>query len=92
LDAALSAAARRRRLRPVWHRPLLVAAAAAVLLALPVAWTLSRAALAREDFDGDGRVLVLDAYRLSLALQRGERVARRRPDRQARGQRARVTR
>jgi hypothetical protein len=78
VDARLAALARRRRLRPVWLRPELVAAAA-LLVALPLGWLWLREApvstsVAREDFDGNGRVDVLDAYRLSLALQRGQAV------------------
>jgi hypothetical protein len=78
VDARLFAMARRRRLRPVWLRPVLIAAAA-LLVALPLwfAWprqTAAPAQVAREDFDGDGRVDVLDAYRLALALQRGQSV------------------
>ncbi|HEX6812806.1 MAG TPA: dockerin type I domain-containing protein [Planctomycetota bacterium] len=78
VDAQLAAAARRRRLRPVWLRPVLVAAAI-VLLALPLVFTWLRqsattTAIAREDFDRNGRVDVLDAYRLALALQRGQSV------------------
>jgi hypothetical protein len=79
VHAALTAAARRRRLRPRWQRPVLLAAAALLLMVPLVARLLPRskpvpAPLAREDFDGDGRVDVLDAYRLALALQRGQRV------------------
>lgn len=78
LDERLRAAARRPRPRSFWQRPLLVGAAAALLLGLTVGlWLLPRGAGApwlREDFDGDGRVLVLDAFRLQLALQRGDRV------------------
>lgn len=82
IDAALAAAARRRPARR-WPRPFLLAgaatvAAAAGLLLLPC-WDRQPAAtapanpgLAREDFDGDGELLVLDAYRLALALRRGE--------------------
>ena len=77
--AALAAAARRRRLVPVWRRPVLLAAAA-LLLALPLVALLWRGTarseppLAREDFDRNGRVDVLDAFRLSLALRRGDSV------------------
>jgi hypothetical protein len=78
VHAALAAAARRRRLRPRWRRPVLLAAA--LLLLVPMAALLlprgkpAAVQLAREDFDGNGRVDVLDAYRLALALQRGESV------------------
>lgn len=84
LDAQLVAAARddaarRRRPRPAWLRPTLLAAAALLVL-LPVTWLASGdatggAAMVREDFDRNGRVDVLDAYRLSLALRRGDAVA-----------------
>jgi predicted nucleic acid-binding protein len=79
LDEALYAAARRRQLRPVWRRALPIAAAAALLLALPLLLrgpgTLHEPApVAREDFDGNGRVDVRDAFRLQLALQRGDAV------------------
>lgn len=78
VDSALAAAARRRQPRPVWQRPVLWAAAA-LLLAAPLLVLLPPrrpvpVQVAREDFDGDGRVLVLDAYRLALALQRGDTV------------------
>jgi len=76
IDAALRTAARRRpRLVPL--RPLLLSAAAAALVAVSVLLVQSRAAapIAREDFDRNGRVDVLDAFRLARALERGEAVA-----------------
>jgi hypothetical protein len=75
VDRALAAAVRRRpRLVPV--RPLLLSAAAAALVAVSLLLVQSRAAtpLAREDFDRNGRVDVLDAFRLARALERGETV------------------
>lgn len=84
IDAALAAAARqqpaRRRQRP-WllaGTTTLVAAAGLLLMLCwdrqPHATAPANPPLAREDFDGDGKVLVLDAYRLALALRRGERI------------------
>ena len=70
------AAARRRR--PILLRPVTLAAAAALLMAallLLQQRTTSTVRLAREDFDGHGRVDVLDAYRLALALERHDRIA-----------------
>lgn len=84
IDTALAAAARRQPVRR-WHRPWLltsaaaVAAAAGLLLLLrwdrqPTATAPTNLALVREDFDGDGKLLVLDAYRLALALRRREQI------------------
>jgi len=82
IDRALAAAARLPRrspwLRPVVLRPWLAAAAAAALVlvtlfVLPVP-RAGRGPLAREDFDRNGRVDVLDAFRLARALDRGEPV------------------
>jgi hypothetical protein len=71
IGATLRTAARRRpRLVPV--RPLLLSAAAAALVAVSVLLVQGRAPLAREDFDRNGRVDVLDAFRLARALERGE--------------------
>jgi hypothetical protein len=54
-------------------------AAAAALLMVAVLQlqqrTTSSVPLVREDFDGNGRVDVLDAYRLALALERHDRIA-----------------
>src|SRR5262245_56051390 len=77
IGTALRAAARRRRFAPL--RPLLAAVAAALLLALPLLFVLQQRAgsggpLAREDFDRSGRVDVLDAYRLALALAKDQSV------------------
>ena len=62
------------RLRPMW-----VSAAAAALIAIAGIFLLQRGSsslpVAREDFDGNGRIDVLDAYRLALAIGRHERVA-----------------
>ena len=73
----LHAAARRRR--PILLRPVTLAAAAALLIAALLLQlqqrTSSPVPLAREDFDGNGRVDVLDAYRLALALERHDRIA-----------------
>ena len=78
IGAALHAAARRRR-RPLLLRPLPMAAAATVLVALSLAIALQQRAarsvpIAREDYDHDGRVDVLDAFRLALDLERGRPV------------------
>lgn len=85
IDAALAAAARRQPVRRR-QRPWLLAgsatlaAAAGLLLLLcwdrqPNASEPASPPLSREDFDGDGRLLVLDPYRLALALRRGEQVS-----------------
>lgn len=67
------------RRRPLLMRPLLVSAAAAVLIAISGIFLLQRNScslpVAREDFDGNGRVDVLDAHRLALAIDRRDRVA-----------------
>ena len=76
IGACLRHAAARRR-RPILLRPVTLAAAAALLMAalLLQQRITSSGPLAREDFDGNGRVDVLDAYRLALALERHERIA-----------------
>ena len=78
IGAHLRDAASERR-RPRLLRPLLVSAAAAMLLALTLNFFLQRSSsslpVAREDFDGNGRIDVLDAQRLALAIDRGDRVA-----------------
>ena len=71
-DALLRTARRELRRQPVRLRPWLLAAGAAAALLLVTLQLLPRTA--REDFDGNGRIDVLDAYRLALALQRGEAV------------------
>ncbi len=72
-DAALSAAGRRRPRPVLW--PM---AAAAALVLLGLAWSQWRhpggPLDVRADFDHDGKVDVLDAYRLALALRRTEPV------------------
>jgi hypothetical protein len=85
LEEALRTATQRPplRSRPWWLAGTAAAAAAAGLLlwlyltaSPPAAMTppIARAEFDRADFDRDGRVLVLDAYRLALALRRGETV------------------
>jgi hypothetical protein len=77
IGATLRHAAARRR-RPILLRPVTLAAAAALLVAALLQLqqrTMSPVPLAREDFDGNGRVDVLDAYRLALAVERHERIA-----------------
>jgi hypothetical protein len=78
VDAALMAAARRQRLRPIrWWVAASTAAAAAAVVAFALLRDQPPATepvLAREDFDGDGHVDVLDAYRLALALRAGQPV------------------
>ena len=77
IGAQLRHAASMRR-RPLW-RPMLVSAAAAALIAITGILLLQRSSsslpVAREDFDGNGRIDVLDAHRLALAIGRHERVA-----------------
>jgi hypothetical protein len=79
IDRALAAAAARRPrwspwMRPVVQRPWLAATAAAALVLATLFVTRTRGPLAREDFDRNGRVDVLDAFRLARALERGEPV------------------
>lgn len=81
VDRAVRAAAAHELGRPArvfaWRARIAIAAAAALLIALGVGFALrtgappQRTHLAREDYDGSGRVDVLDAYGLALALQRG---------------------
>src|SRR5262245_56063560 len=72
-DALQRAARRELRPRPIRRlRPWLVAAGAAAALLLVRRQRLPPTA--GEDFDGNGRIDVLDAYRLALALQRGDAV------------------
>jgi len=76
IDAALARAAReqlRPRRGPAFLRPVFVTVAAAAALLLATLFVLPRRAV-REDFDRNGCVDVLDAYRLALALQRGDAV------------------
>jgi hypothetical protein len=72
IGAVLRAEARRRPPILAW-RPLLASAAAALLLSALVVFFTWRPAqtqpVAREDFDHNGHVDVLDAYRLALALE-----------------------
>jgi hypothetical protein len=73
IGATLRAEMRRRRPVLKW-RPMLATAAAAVLLASALGvfysgHTAQTVPLAREDFDRNGRVDVLDAFRLTLALE-----------------------
>jgi hypothetical protein len=77
IGATLRHAAARRR-RPIMLRPVTLAAAAALLMVavLQLQQSItSSVPLVREDFDGNGRVDVLDAYRLALALERHDRIA-----------------
>ena len=75
IGATLRRAASRRR-RPNVVRLVTLAAAAMLLAAFLLQQNItSSMPLAREDFDGNGRVDVLDAYRLALALERHERIA-----------------
>lgn len=79
IGTSLRQAASRPR-RPFLLQPVnLCAAAAALLLATAAMFLLQRGgssvAVAREDYDGNGRVDVLDAYRLVLAIDRGDPVA-----------------
>lgn len=84
VDDAIHAAFDREVARPVrvfaFRSRLHVAAAAAVLVLLGLGYAFrsheqgARSEVVREDFDRSGRVDVLDAYRLSLALRRGDTV------------------
>lgn len=86
VDASVFAAFDREVARPVrvfaFRSRLFVAAAAAVLVLLGVGYTWRSAAqgqqseVAREDFDRSGKVDVLDAYRLALAIRRDADSAR----------------
>ena len=85
IDRELATLARRGLRRPPWRVVRRVGAVAAALVAalLVGQWAAIDTApttglqVAREDFDGSGRVDILDAYRLVLLLGRGEAVAQR---------------
>jgi hypothetical protein len=87
VDRRILAAARRRTVdRPRILRVVRVAGLAAAVLLSVLIWNAQslRDAFApagqvalREDYDGNGRVDILDAYRLALAIDRGDAMAER---------------
>lgn len=74
VDRAIRAAARRQlQPRRFWIGRVAAAAAAVLVLALGALW-LGPGAAPAGDFDGNGRVDILDAYRLCLRLEAREPV------------------